>query len=244
MAGLFQPSGDLVGTWRMVTDARRTDDEHFVLLAALLTRGGFKPAEVDSMIVSSTVPRLRSVLRSVGLRHLGLDPVVVGPTTRTGLTVAYEDPGQVGPDRLANAVGAVDLFGGGPVVVVDFGTATTLDATSAEGVYLGGAILPGIEVSMESLFSRAAALSWVELFPPVRAIATSTAESVRSGVLFGFAGAVDALCRRFAQELGPAPVVSTGGLGELIAPLSECIGQHEPWLTLRGLRLIHRLNRL
>ena len=159
-----------------------------------------------------------------------------------GMPILYDNPRQVGPDRIANAVGAFDLYGG-PTLVVDFGTATTIDATSAAGEYLGGAILPGIEISLDALFDRAAALSWVELVPPRRVIGKNTPESIQSGVLFGFAAAVDGLCRRFEAELGTCMIVSTGGLGGLMAPLSECIQRHDPWLTLHGLRLIYELNK-
>ena len=160
-------------------------------------------------------------------RYLHVAPVVLEPGTRSGMPILYDNPRHVGPDRIANAVGAFDLFGG-PTIVVDFGTATTLDATSAAGEYLGGAILPGIEISLDALFDRAAALSWVELVPPRRVIGKSTPESIQSGVLFGTADAVDGLCRRFEEDLGPCTVVSTGGLGHLIAPLSDCVQHHRP----------------
>ena len=193
-------------------------------------------------MVSSTVPRLTAVLREMARRYLDLPAVVLEPGIRSGMPILYDNPRHVGPDRIANAVGAFDLYGG-PTLVVDFGTATTIDATSGAGEYLGGAILPGIEISLDALFERAAALSWVELVPPKRVIGKSTPESIQSGVLFGFAAAVDGLCRRFEAELGTCMIVSTGGLGELMAPLSECIQRHDPWLTLHGLRLIYEMNR-
>ncbi len=250
VVGLYEGE-DLVDCWRLATNADRTADEHFALLSQFFARRlGVSDANndivasdaVDAMVVSSTVPRLTAVLRTMADRYFSFDPVICGPGIRTGMAIAYEDPKTVGPDRIANAVGAFDRYGG-PTIVVDFGTATTVDATSATREYLGGAVLPGIEVSLDALFLRAAALSWVELVPPRRVIGKSTAESVQSGVLYGFAAAVDGLCRRFEAELGPCTVVSTGGLGDLIAPLSESIGHHEPWLTLHGLRLIHQMNR-
>ena len=167
--------------------------------------------------------------------------VVLEPGTRSGIPILYDNPKQVGPDRIANAVAAWERYGG-PTIMVDFGTATTVDAISAKGEYLGGAILPGIEISLDALFTRAAALSWVELVKPRRVIGKSTAESVQSGVLYGFASAVDGLVTRFQAELGQCTVVSTGGLAELMTPLSTTISHHDQWLTLRGLRLIHAMN--
>ncbi|MGH3850673.1 MAG: type III pantothenate kinase [Pseudonocardiaceae bacterium] len=240
VVGIYQ-GAELADQWRLATNPDRTSDEHFGLLAQFLARRGWSPDDLSGLVISSTVPRLTAVLRSMADRYFTFRPVVLEPGTRSRMAILYDDPRQVGPDRIANAVAAFDLYGG-PTIVVDFGTATTVDATSARREYLGGAVLPGVEVSLDALFVRAAALSWVELVPPQRVIGKSTAESVQSGVLYGFAAAVDGLCRRFQAELGPCTVVSTGGLGELIAPLSECIGQHEPWLTLHGLRIIHQMN--
>jgi type III pantothenate kinase len=233
---------DLVDHWRIATNARRTSDEHVLLIIQFLTNRGSSLKDLTGLVVSSTVPRLTAVLREMATRYLHVAPVVLEPGTRSGMPILYDNPRQVGPDRIANAVGAFDLFGG-PTIVVDFGTATTLDATSAAGEYLGGAILPGIEISLDALFDRAAALSWVELVPPRRVIGKSTPESIQSGVLYGTADAVDGLCRRFEEDLGPCTVVSTGGLGHLIAPLSDCVRHHRPWLTLHGLRLIYEMNR-
>jgi type III pantothenate kinase len=232
---------ELVDTWRIATNAERTSDEHVLLVIQFLSQRGGGLGDLTGLVLSSTVPRLTAVLREMASRYLDLPAVVLEPGTRSGMPILYDNPRQVGPDRIANAVGAFALYGG-PTVVVDFGTATTIDATSAAGEYLGGAILPGIEISLDALFDRAAALSWVELVPPRRVIGKNTPESIQSGVLFGFAAAVDGLCRRFEAELGTCMIVSTGGLGELMAPLSECIQRHDPWLTLHGLRLIYELN--
>ena len=174
-------------------------------------------------------------------RYFGFDALVVEPGVRTGMPILYDNPKEVGPDRIADAVGAFDLYGG-PTIVVDFGTANTVEAISAKGEYLGGAIFPGVEISMEALFGRAAALRKVELVPPRNVIGKSTVESIQSGVLYGFSGQVDAIVRRFQLELGECTVVATGGLAELIMPFSETIQHHEPWLTLQGLRLIFERN--
>ncbi|HTJ76223.1 MAG TPA: type III pantothenate kinase [Acidimicrobiales bacterium] len=250
VVGLFD-GDELVDHWRIATNADRTSDEHALLVSQFLAQHGSGFDEVTGVVVSSTVPRLTAVLRELAQRYLRVAPVVLEPGTRSGIPILYDNPRQVGPDRIANAVAAWDSYGG-PTIMVDFGTATTVDAVSAKGEYLGGAILPGIEISLDALFARAAALSWVDLAgvgtggagtaKPRRVIGKTTAESVQSGVLYGFAAAVDGLVRRFEAELGECTVVSTGGLAELMTPLSSTIQHHEPWLTLRGLRLIHAMN--
>jgi len=240
VVGLFE-GDEMTDHWRIATNANRTSDEHALLLSQFLAQHGFGFSHVTGMVVSSTVPRLTAVLRSLADRYLSVAPVVLEPGTRSGMPILYDNPRQVGPDRIANALAAFTRYGG-PTIMVDFGTATTVDATSAKGEYLGGAILPGIEISLDALFQRAAALSWVELAKPRRVIGKTTAESVQSGVLYGFAAAVDGLIGRFEAELGPCTVVSTGGLAELLTPLTDRIQHHEPWLTLEGLRLIYEMN--
>jgi len=240
VVGLFE-GDELTDQWRIATNANRTSDEHALLLAQFLAQHGSGFTDVTGMVVSSTVPRLTAVLRAVAGRYLSVAPVVLEPGTRSGMPILYDNPRQVGPDRIANALAAFTRYGG-PTIMVDFGTATTVDATSAKGQYLGGAILPGIEISLDALFARASALSWVELTTPRRVIGKTTAESVQSGVLYGFAAAVDGLVGRFEAELGRCTVVSTGGLAELVTPLTERIQHHEPWLTLEGLRLIYEMN--
>jgi type III pantothenate kinase len=167
--------------------------------------------------------------------------VVIEPGVRTGMPILYDNPKEVGADRIANAVGAIDLYGG-PAIVVDLGTATTFDVISAAGEYLGGAITPGIEISMDALFAHAAALRRVELVEPRHVIGKSTVESIQSGVIYGNVALVDGLCRRIVDDLGPASVISTGGLAGVITPLSTEIHYYEPWLTLHGLRLIYDRN--
>ncbi len=241
VVGLFR-GADLVGPWRVATNAERTSDEHALLIRQLLDLVGATFADLTGAVVSSTVPRLTATLRETAERYWPFAPVMVEPGTRTGIPILVENPKEVGPDRIANAVGGLDRYGG-PVVVVDFGTGTNLDAVSAAGEYLGGAIMPGIEISLDALFARAAALSRIKLTPPRRVIGKSTVEAVQSGTLYGFGAAVDGLCRRFLEELGGGTVVSTGGLGSLMTPFSQCIERHDPWLTLHGLRLIYERNR-
>lgn len=230
---------DLTHHWRLSTVPTRTPDEYAVLLTQILDLEGLDIAEtVEGLAICSSVPSVTGELRQTAARWFDdLPCVVLGPGTRSGMPVLYDNPKDVGADRIANAVGAFDLFGG-PCVVVDLGTATTFDAISSSGEYLGGAIAPGVAISMEALFQHAAALRRVELVEPRAAIGRSTAESIQSGMLYGFAAQVDGMCRRIVAELGGATVVATGGLSELVAPYAETIDHVEPWLTLLGLRLV------
>ncbi len=229
----------LVHHWRLSTVGERTADEHALLLSQLLDLDGLAAEEVVTGIaVTSSVPLVTSALREMADRWFDVPCVVLGPGVRSGMPILYDNPKEVGADRVANAIGAYDLYGG-PCVVVDLGTATTFDAISAAGEYLGGAIAPGVAISMDALFRHAAALRRVELVEPRSVIAKSTVESIQSGVLYGFAGQVDGMCERFQVELGPCTVVATGGLSEVIAPFSRRIDYREPWLTLHGLRLVY-----
>ena len=233
---------ELLDHWRIATNAERSGDEHALLLLQFLSQHGVTFDDVGGIAVSSTVPRLTATMRRMANRYLSVPTVILEPGVRTGMPILYENPKEVGADRIANAVAAYDLYGG-PSIVVDFGTATTLDAISPKGEYLGGAIFPGIEVSMDALFGRAAGLRKVELVPPRNVIGKSTVESIQSGAIYGFTGQVDHLVRCFIHELGDSTVVATGGLASLIAPLSTTIQHQEPWLTLYGLRIVYERNR-
>lgn len=241
-AGTTRAAEDgLLDHWRISTDASRTSDEFAVMLQGFLSFRDVDLDDIDGVAVSSGVPRLTASLRELCERHLDFDPVVIEPGVRTGIAILYENPKEVGADRIANAVGAFDLYGG-PTIVVDFGTATTCDAVSANGEYLGGAIAPGIEISMDALVGRAAALRAVELKEPRNVLGKSTIESIQSGAVYGFAAQVDGLCDRIEGELGECTIVATGGLADLITPLSTRIAHTEPWLTLHGLRLVYEKN--
>jgi len=246
LIGLFDGS-DLVGNWRIATNAERTADEHALVVTQLLELDGLGFEQtVTGMAISSTVPSLKATLRAMSARWSHVPVVVLEPGVRTGIAILADDPREVGADRIANALAVHDLHGG-PAIVVDFGTSTNFDVVSAKGEYLGGAIAPGIEVSMDALLSRAAALRDVELLEPRGAIGRTTVECMQSGILYGAAGQVDGLCRRIQAELArsdPAEctVVATGGLSGLITPISETIQHHEPWLTLHGLRLVFERN--
>jgi type III pantothenate kinase len=236
-----RPEDGLLDHWRVATQADRTSDEMAVLLQGFLSFRGYSLDDVDGIAVSSGVPRVTASLRDLATRYLDFEPTVIEPGVRTGISILYENPKEVGADRIANAVAAFDLSGG-PTIVADFGTATTCDAVSAKGEYLGGAIAPGIEISMDALVGRAAALRAVELVEPKSVLGKSTVESIQSGAVFGYAAQVDGLCDRIENELGRCTVVSTGGLADLITPHSERIQHIEPWLTLHGLRLVHEKN--
>lgn len=227
---------DITDHWRLATNAERTSDEYAVLVRQFI--GVVAP---EGIAISSVVPRATAALRLMSTKYFKLDPVVVEPGTRTGMPILIDNPREVGADRVVNGIGAYDLYGG-PTVVVDFGTATTLDAVSARGEYLGGAILPGVEISMDALFARADRLLRVELVEPRSVIGKSTTEALQSGAIYGFAAQVDGICRRMQDELGDCTVVATGGLAGLISRFSTTIQHVDPWLTLHGLRIVYERN--
>ena len=232
----------LLDHWRIHTNGRRTSDEYALQIQEFLGFHGFSfDDDVDGIAISSVVPSVTAALRDMTLKYFGFRPVVIEAGVKTGMPILTENPREVGADRIANAVGAADLYNG-PIVVIDFGTATTYDAVSAKGEYLGGAIAPGVEISLDALYTRAAALRRVELVEPRSVIGRTTVESIQAGALFGFAGQVDGICRRMSDELGAATVVATGGLSEWIAPYTSSIEHIEPWLTLHGLRLVFARN--
>ncbi|MGH9014796.1 MAG: type III pantothenate kinase [Acidimicrobiia bacterium] len=239
--GLFDGK-ELADHWRIASLAERTSDELALAIHQFLGFHGFSfDAQVSGVAIASGVPPVTAALREMTERYIGLEPLVIEPGVRTGMPILYDNPKEVGADRIANAVGAYDLYGG-PSIIVDFGTANTVDAVSEKGEYLGGAIFPGIEIAMDALFARAALLRRVELVPPKNVIGKSTIESIQSGAVYGFSGQVDSLVERFRAELGHCSVVATGGLAELIMEFSRTIQHHEPWLTLHGLRIVFERN--
>lgn len=244
VVGLYEDGKpELVDHWRVASISERTSDELALFIQEFLGFHGFSfDEDVMGMAISSVVPRVTQAMRDMARKYFGFEPVVIEPGTKTGMPILYDNPKEVGADRIANAVAAFDLFGG-PTISVDFGTGTNFDVISAKGEYLGGAIMPGIEISLDALFGRAAALRRVELVEPRNVIGKSTVESIQSGVLYGVVDAIDGLVHRMQKEVGEATVISTGGLAEFITPLSTTIQYHEPWLTLHGLRLIYEKNR-
>ena len=240
--GLFDGER-LAEHWRVATEAERTGDELAALLSDLLSLRGLGFDDVSAICLSSAVPLLVRSYQELAERQLEAPLLVLGPGTRTGIPVLYDDPREVGPDRIANAVAARERYGA-PCIVVDFGTSTNFDAVSAQGEYVGGVLAPGIEVSMDALFARAARLTKVDFVEPETVIGKTTVSALQSGLVYGFAGQVDGIVERIRAELGDtAPVIATGGLAELIAPHSRTIEKVDPLLTLDGLRLVWDRNR-
>ena len=233
----------LIARWRAATEAERTTDEYAVLLANFFAQRRFSFSAMGDCILSSVVPPLIPIFVKLGERYLGTTPLVVGAGIRTGVRIRYDNPQEVGADRVVNALAARQLYGT-PAIVVDFGTATTFDCVSAEGDYLGGAIAPGIGISVEALFRYTAKLPRIELALPPRAIGTNTVASMQSGVLYGYVGLVEGLVSRLKRELGgQARVIATGGLAGVIAGQTPVIEVVNPDLTLEGLRLVYEMNR-
>jgi len=229
--------------WRVETSHTRTSDEYGILVRQLFAAGEIDPAGVDAVAISSVVPPLAFTLEAMSLRYFKVKPLFVGPGVKTGMPILYENPREVGADRVVNAVAAFERWHCG-LIVVDFGTATTFDAVSPKGEYLGGAIAPGIAISMEALFRSASKLPRVEFTRPPQVVGKNTVASIQSGVVYGYVGLVDGICARMSDELGFSPkVVATGGLAALIAGISKAISEVDEHLTLEGLRLLHERNR-
>ncbi|MFW5986325.1 MAG: type III pantothenate kinase [Halanaerobiales bacterium] len=239
--GLYR-KGNLQGHWRIATDDDKTPDEYGVLFNTLFDANDYRIKEIAGMVLSSVVPPVEGVLKEMASDYFNLEPVIVGPGVKTGMNIKYDNPREVGADRIVNAVSAFQKYGG-PLIIVDFGTATTFCAVSKEGDYLGGAIAPGIKVSTEALFKQAAKLPRIELKKPPTTIGKNTIASMQSGFLYGFVGQVEALVERFKKQLGEkARVVATGGLVNMIAEETAVIDNIEPFLTLDGLYYIGKLN--
>ena len=232
---------ELLDHWRISTDRQRTTDEYGVLIRELLN--DLRADDINAIIISSVVPPVVPTLERMCQRYFGLSPLLIGPGVKTGMDIRYDNPREVGADRIVNAVAAYEKYGG-PVIIVDFGTATTFCAVDAKGVYLGGSICPGIGISTEALVQRTAKLPRIELKRTDSVICRNTIESMQAGVFYGFVGQVEGIVSRMRRELDmSARVVATGGLAVVIAPATKTIDVVEPMLTLEGLRIIYERNR-
>jgi type III pantothenate kinase len=228
--------------WRLATDHERMQDEYGIQIVGLLEHAGYQPEDIHGVALASVVPPLTGTFLQACENYIHQQPLVVDAGVKTGVSIRYEDPKAVGADRVVDAAAVHHLYGG-PACVVDFGTATTFDAISTEGDYLGGAIAPGIGIAAEALFLRTAKLPRVELSRPPSVIGRNTVHAMQSGLLFGYVSLVEGMVDRFRSELGPEmKVIGTGGLAEIIAAETEVIQIIAPWLTLDGLRLVWEMN--
>jgi len=244
--GLYRLDDDkieLAANWRVTTHRAQTADEYGVLFVNLFEMNGLKATEVTHIIISSVVPPVDSTLRQVCETYFHTQPFFVEPGIKTGMPLLVDNPSELGADRLVNAIAAFERYGG-PCIVVDFGTATTFDVISEHGEYLGGAISPGLGVSADALFSRAARLGRIDIKRPAKVIGTNTTAHLQTGLYYGYIGLVDGILERIVAELGQKPrVIATGGLARQIAPDSRFIAEIDDMLTLDGLRILFERNR-
>ena len=234
---------ELLDHWRISTDRQRTTDEYGVLIRELFYLNDLRADDINAIIISSVVPPVVPTLERMWQRYFGLSPLLIGPGVKTGMDIRYDNPREVGADRIVNAVAAYEKYAG-PVIIVDLGPAPTFRAVDAKGVYLGGSICPGIGISTEALVQRTAKLPRIELKRTDSVICRNTIESMQAGVFYGFVGQVEGIVSRMRRELDmSARVVATGGLAVVIAPATKAIDVVEPMLTLEGLRIIYERNR-
>ncbi|MEK3945943.1 pantothenate kinase [Paenibacillus odorifer] len=234
---------DLLHHFRLSTARQSTVDEYGVMIHNLFHMSGISVKDVEGVIISSVVPPLVKTIEDMCIKYIGKDPLIVGPGIKTGLNLRYENPREIGADRIVNAVAAIEQYKC-PLVVVDFGTATTFDCIDAGANYLGGAIVPGLGISTEALYQRASKLPRIELEKPKKVIGRNTVHAMQAGIIFGYAGQVEGIVKRIKVEMN-APelkVISTGGLASLIAGETDCIDEVNPMLTLEGLRIIYDRN--
>lgn len=240
--GIFEGKR-LLRDWSVRSEREKTSDEYSIMLLELLRIAAIDPAAVRSVIISSVVPPLTPAFQALSQTLFGIKALIVGPGLKTGIPILYENPGEVGADRVVASVAAFEKHGG-PCIVVDFGTATTFDAITAKGEYLGGSIAPGIQISAEALYLRTAKLPRIEVAKPKKAIGRTTVASMQSGIYFGYIGLVNAIIAEITKELGDEPkVVVTGGFAAQLGPEIEAANHHEPHLVLEGLKIVFERNR-
>ena len=230
--------------WRISTDLNKTEDEYGILLKNLLSNSKLIFSDIKSVVISCVIPPVSWILKKMSKDYFKVTAIVVGPGIKTGICIKLDNPKEVGADRIVNAIAAYDLYGG-PVIIVDFGTATTFCAVDKEGNYLGGAIAPGIDISEKALSEKTAKLPKIELIDPKKAIGSNTISAMQSGIFYGYLGLTGELIRRIKKELGEdSLVVATGGEAELIGNTSNEIDKINPFLTLEGLRLVYEMNKI
>src|ERR1043166_6211407 len=243
--GVFDDA-TLIQSWRLQTLRERTSDELGLLVDGLFAHSRIERVQIRAVIIGSVVPPLTGTMRDMSQRYFGVPAVIVEPGVNTSMPILYENPSEVGADRIVNGVAAFERFGrdaGRPMIVVDFGTATTLDAITAKGEYLGGAICPGVQISADALFQRAARLPRIDVRKPARVVGRTTVGAMESGLFWGYVGMVEGLVRRMGDELGGNAIcVATGGLADVIAPETPLIQHVDPDLTLHGLRIVWERN--
>lgn len=234
----------LLNFWRVKTDADKTSDEYGMIINQLFELNGYKFTDIEDIVICSVVPTIMYTMEHMTRKYFNKEPLVVGPGIKTGMNIKYDNPKEVGADRIVDAIAAYELYGG-PLIIVDFGTATTYSVVSRNGEYLGGAICPGVRISMDALFQRTAKLPRVELTKPGTVICKNTVNSMQAGIIYGQVGQVDYIVERMKSELGEpdTKVIATGGLSKLIASESKTVDTINGLLTLEGLRIIYERNR-